>query len=51
MQLLRDGLQAGYKDVEHMAEDRDLDGLRGWEDFKKLMQGLIKTKNPAGNEK
>jgi tetratricopeptide (TPR) repeat protein len=44
MRCLRHAVQAGYMDVEHMAKDRDLDPLRGREDFKKLMQSLARPK-------
>jgi tetratricopeptide (TPR) repeat protein len=50
MELLHRAVKAGYKDPAHMAKDRDLDVLRGREDFKKLMESLARTqeKAPAG---
>jgi tetratricopeptide (TPR) repeat protein/tRNA A-37 threonylcarbamoyl transferase component Bud32 len=44
MRMLRYAVQAGYKDVQHVEEDKDLDGLREREDFKKLMQARAKAK-------
>jgi tetratricopeptide (TPR) repeat protein len=37
VELLRQAAAKGYKDVAHMKKDPDLDGLRGRDDFKKLM--------------
>jgi serine/threonine protein kinase len=37
MDWLRKAVAAGYKNVGHMKEDRDLDALRDREDFKKLL--------------
>jgi serine/threonine protein kinase len=48
MRCLRHAVQAGYTDVEHMVKDKDLDPLRGREDFRKLMQSLAK---PGASEK
>ena len=36
-ELMQKAVKAGYKDSAHMANDTDLDPLRGREDFKKLM--------------
>jgi serine/threonine-protein kinase len=44
MELLQRAVKAGYRDAVHMGKDRDLDVLRGREDFKKLMESLAKTK-------
>ncbi len=44
MELLHKAVKAGYKDAAHMAKDKDLDVLRGREDFKKLVEALPKTK-------
>jgi tetratricopeptide (TPR) repeat protein len=38
--LLRQAVAKGYKNVEHMKNDTDLDALRQREDFKKLIQEL-----------
>ena len=43
MALLRQAVQAGWKDAAHMAKDSDLDPLRERENFKKLMEALSKT--------
>jgi hypothetical protein len=48
MDWLRQAVAAGYKNVAHMKEDKDLDPLREREDFKKLMQEL---ENPPTNVK
>jgi hypothetical protein len=40
MQLLRDAVSKGYKDVAHMKKDTDLDPLRQREDFQKLVAEL-----------
>jgi serine/threonine protein kinase/tetratricopeptide (TPR) repeat protein len=40
MELLRQAIQAGYKNAAHMAEDADLAPLRPREDFKKLLAEL-----------
>jgi hypothetical protein len=45
MRMLRQAVQAGYRDAAHMAKDTDLDVLRERDDFKKLMESL--TKPPA----
>jgi serine/threonine protein kinase len=42
MQWLHKAVQAGYKDVDHMKKDTDLDPLREREDFKKLIAELEK---------
>jgi tetratricopeptide (TPR) repeat protein len=44
MRMLRQAVQAGFKDAEQMAKDKDLDVLRSRDDFKKLMQSLAKPK-------
>ena len=46
MQWLQKAVQAGYKDAAHMKKDTDLDPLREREDFKKLLAGLEKTREP-----
>ncbi len=38
--MLRDAVIKGYKNIEHMKKDKDLDPLRGREDFEKLMAEL-----------
>jgi eukaryotic-like serine/threonine-protein kinase len=40
MVWLKQAIAAGYKDVAHMAKDRDLDALRDRQDFKKLVAEL-----------
>jgi serine/threonine protein kinase len=40
MDWLRKAVAAGFKDVEHMKQDKDLDALREREDFKKLLMEL-----------
>jgi serine/threonine protein kinase len=40
MALLKQAVTAGFKNVAHMREDKDLDPLRGRDDFKKLMSEL-----------
>jgi hypothetical protein len=37
---LRQAFFKGYKDAAHMKQDRDLDALRGRDDFKKLLAEL-----------
>ena len=44
MAMLRDAVAKGYKDVEHMKKDKDLDPLREREDFKKLVAELEAAK-------
>jgi hypothetical protein len=44
MQLLREAVKAGFNDAAHMAKDKDLDGLRPRDDFKKLLESLAKPK-------
>jgi serine/threonine protein kinase len=40
MALLKQAIAKGYKDAAHMRENKDLDALRGREDFKKLSTEL-----------
>ena len=40
MQLLRQAVQAGFNNAEHMQRDSDLDPLRRREDFQKLLTEL-----------
>jgi tetratricopeptide (TPR) repeat protein len=40
MTRLKQAVAAGYKDAAHMTQDKDLDGLRGREDFMKLLTEL-----------
>jgi serine/threonine protein kinase/tetratricopeptide (TPR) repeat protein len=44
MAMLRDAVAKGFKDTAHMKQDKDLDPLRGREDFKKLLAELEATK-------
>jgi eukaryotic-like serine/threonine-protein kinase len=45
VELLRQAVAQGYKDVAHMAKDPDLAALRGRADFRELLKGL--TPPPA----
>jgi hypothetical protein len=40
VELLRQAVAKGFWDVDSMKKDTDLDGLRGRDDFKKLMAQL-----------
>jgi tetratricopeptide (TPR) repeat protein len=40
MDLLRQAVEKGYKDADHMKQDTDLDALRQRDDFKKLLADL-----------
>jgi hypothetical protein len=40
VELLRQAVAIGFKNVSHMKKDTDLDGLRGRDDFKKLLAQL-----------
>ena len=40
MELLKQAVAKGYKNVAHMKQDRDLDPLRDRQDFKKLLAEL-----------
>ena len=40
MSWLRQAVAAGYNNVAHMKQDKDLDSLRGREDFKRLVAEL-----------
>jgi serine/threonine-protein kinase len=46
VELLRQAVAKGYKDVEHLKKDPDLDSLRGRDDFKQLLKDL-EAKRPA----
>ena len=51
IELLHKAIKPGYHDAAHMAKDKDLDGLRERDDFKKLLAELeaaaqSKTKEP-----
>jgi hypothetical protein len=50
MRMLRFAEQSGYKNAAHIAKDKDLNVLRGRDDFKKLMQSLASPgrSNPPG---
>jgi hypothetical protein len=43
MELLRQAVKAGFKNVAHMKKDTDLDMLRERDDFKKLVEELEAT--------
>jgi len=40
MELLQQAVQAGWKDVDHITNDTDLDPLHDRDDFKKLLESL-----------
>ena len=44
MAMLRDAVAKGYKDVDHMKTNKDLDPLREREDFKKVVAELEAAK-------
>jgi serine/threonine-protein kinase len=49
MDLLRQAVATGYKDLPHMEKDKNLDALRGRDDFKKLVEQLeTKGSRPGG---
>ena len=39
-------VQAGWKDADHMKNDKDLDALRENPDFKALLESLARGKTP-----
>jgi hypothetical protein len=45
MAMLRDAVAKGYKNIEQMKKDKDLDPLRKREDFKKVVADLEAKKN------
>ena len=45
MQLLHRAVQAGWIDTPYLANDRDLDPVHHWADFRKLLAGLQASKN------
>jgi tetratricopeptide (TPR) repeat protein len=49
VELLQQSVAKGFKNVAHMKKDTDLDGLRGRDDFKKLMAQLEQP--PQGERK
>jgi hypothetical protein len=51
MELLQKAVKAGFRNVAHMARDSDLDGLRGRDDFKKLMRSLAIAKQKQSGGK
>jgi hypothetical protein len=50
MAMLRDAVAKGYKDIEHMKKDKDLDALREREDFKKVVAELEAAKEAPSKE-
>jgi tetratricopeptide (TPR) repeat protein len=50
MDWLRKAVTAGFRDVEHLKRDKDLDVLREREDFKKLISDLQAKRKKAGGE-
>ena len=50
MAWLRKAVAAGYKNVDHMKKDTDLDPLRSREDFKKLLAELVKKQAFKGEQ-
>jgi eukaryotic-like serine/threonine-protein kinase len=51
MELLQRAVRQGWKDVDHMMKDGDLDSLRDRDDFKKLLESLIKAKEIQDQKK
>jgi hypothetical protein len=46
VELLRQAVAKGFKDVAHLKKDSDLDPLRQREDFKKLLRELERKDQP-----
>jgi tetratricopeptide (TPR) repeat protein len=46
VELLRQAVAKGFRDVAHMKQDTDLDSLRARDDFRKLVAELEKEKSP-----
>ena len=46
VELIRRAFSSGFKDVDHMKKDPDLDPLRAREDFKTVLAELDSKKNP-----
>ncbi len=44
VELLRQAVAKGYKDIEHLKKDDDLKPLREREDYKKLVKDLEEKK-------
>ena len=42
MKFLKQSIAAGFKNANHLQKDKDLDTLRGREDFKKIVAGIGK---------
>jgi serine/threonine-protein kinase len=51
MRLLRQAVQAGFKNAAHMARDNDLGGLHGRDDFKKLLAEVEAAGRPTKTKK
>ncbi len=52
LKMLQAAVAKGYKDAAHMKKDKDLDPLRGREDFKKLLaevEAAAKKSKPQTN--
>jgi tetratricopeptide (TPR) repeat protein len=49
MAWLKRAVAAGYKDVAHVREDKDLAALRGRDDFKRLLAELEATQKESGS--
>jgi serine/threonine protein kinase/tetratricopeptide (TPR) repeat protein len=49
MDWLKQAVTAGFKNAAHMKQDKDLDAVRGRDDFKKLMAELEGAKAPPGH--
>jgi serine/threonine protein kinase/tetratricopeptide (TPR) repeat protein len=47
VELLQRAIKAGYRNVEQLRKDADLDPLRGRDDFRELVESLAKTTNPT----
>ncbi|HEX4588396.1 MAG TPA: tetratricopeptide repeat protein, partial [Gemmataceae bacterium] len=48
MTMLRDAVAKGFKDAAHMKQDKDLNPLRGREDFEKLLSELEQKQKESG---
>jgi hypothetical protein len=48
MAWLKQAIAAGFKNAAHMKEDKDLDALRGRDDYKKLVAALESTQAKGG---
>jgi hypothetical protein len=51
MAWLNKAVEAGFDDAEHLKREKDLDGLRGRDDFRKLIESLTNRKQASGTKK